>query len=64
MSKDYDDLLRKELIKHGYYRKRSGKGSHEIWYSDETQESIAVSRRMGRILANSLLKQAKIDKKF
>ena len=62
------DLYR-ELIAilraHGCYRIRSGKGSHEIWYSPVNGHHVTVPRTTkSRHTANDVFKQAGIPKKL
>ena len=45
--------------------KRPGKGDHEIWYSPVTNRTFSVDRKsLSRHTANSVLKQAGVDRKF
>jgi len=44
---------------------RSGKGSHEIWFSPITKRPVTVPRSTkSRHTANDVLKQAGLEKKF
>ncbi len=44
---------------------RSGKGSHEIWFSPITQRPVTVPRTTkSRHTANDVLKQAGLPKQF
>jgi len=53
------------LRAHGCNRVRSGKGSHEIWFSPVSGRHITVPRTTkSRHTANDVLKQAGIPKKF
>ena len=55
------DMLREA----GCHFERQGKGSHEIWYSPITQRSFTVPANIdGRPLANAILKQAGLPKRF
>ena len=45
--------------------RRVGKGDHEIWYSPITERSFTVDRgSLSRHMANAVMKQAGIDRKF
>jgi predicted RNA binding protein YcfA (HicA-like mRNA interferase family) len=49
----------------GCHLVRSGKGSHEIWFSPITKRPVTVPRTTkSRHTANDVLKQAGIEKKF
>jgi predicted RNA binding protein YcfA (HicA-like mRNA interferase family) len=44
---------------------RQGKGSHEIWFSPITQRTFTVPRTLRNpLLANAILKQARLPKAF
>ena len=44
---------------------RSGKGSHEIWFSPVSKRNISLPRSTkSRHTANEVLKQAGLEKKF
>ena len=64
MARYYESYLKKILSKNGYNYKRTGKGSHEIWYSDITKVTISISRKMGKKLANELLELAPLPDRF
>ncbi|MBV8753606.1 MAG: type II toxin-antitoxin system HicA family toxin [Hyphomicrobiales bacterium] len=49
----------------GCHRVRSGKGSHEIWFSPVNGEHVSVPRlTKSRHTANEVLKQAGLPKAF
>ena len=53
------------LRENGCTRVRSGKGSHETWYSPINGENFTVPRSTkSRHTANDVLKQAGLEKKF
>lgn len=53
------------LRKAGYNYRRPGKGDHEIWFHPETRKSVTLDRNsQSRHLANAIMKQAGIDKRF
>lgn len=53
------------LRANGCYLVRSGKGSHEIWYSPVSGSHVTVPRSTkSRHTANDVLKQAGLLKKF
>ena len=56
----------KKLLKDaGCYKKRSGKGDHEIWYSPISGKSFTVDAGIkSRHTANGILKEAGLDKEF
>ena len=60
----YRDLVA-VLRAHGCYRVRSGKCSHEIWFSPVNRCHVTVPRTTkSRHTANDVLKQAGIPKKL
>jgi predicted RNA binding protein YcfA (HicA-like mRNA interferase family) len=60
----YRDLIR-ILRAAGCHLVRSGKGSHEIWYSPVSQRHVTVPRSTkSRHTANDVLKQAGLPKAF
>lgn len=62
---DYTRALKKELSSNGYSFKRHGKGDHDIWYSPLTNKTLVIDSKIkSRDLANAILKQAGISKKF
>jgi len=53
------------LRQNGCYLVRSGKGSHEIWYSPVSNRHVTVPRSTkSRHTANDVLKQAGLPKAF
>ena len=53
------------LRKNGCHIVRSGKGSHEIWYSPVSGRHVTVPRTTkSRRTANDILKQAGLPKAF
>jgi predicted RNA binding protein YcfA (HicA-like mRNA interferase family) len=61
---EWEKKVKKALLEHGYVFKRSAKGSHEMWYNKDTNVTIIISHKIGRDLANVIMKQANIDKKY
>ncbi len=62
MASLYADLV-KHLKANGCWMIRSGKGSHEIWYSPTNGRSFTVPRSLSAVpLANAILKQAGLPK--
>ena len=60
----YEKLVKELLLKHGYKLVRTGKGSHEIWAS-ENGVSVAVNHTCkSRHTANSIMKAAGIGHRF
>ena len=59
----YYKLVVEVLKQHGYHHLRSGKGSHEIWTNGKRNQT--VSKNMpARAMANEIMKQAGIDRRF
>jgi hypothetical protein len=57
--------LKKMLSDAGCYMVRSGKGDHEFWYSPINGQHFVVDSGLDyRHLANIVLKQAGLEKKF
>jgi predicted RNA binding protein YcfA (HicA-like mRNA interferase family) len=57
--------LRRILEQANCYRVRSGKGSHEIWYSPTTDRRFVMpSRIVSRHTANGVLRDAGLPKAF
>jgi predicted RNA binding protein YcfA (HicA-like mRNA interferase family) len=53
------------LEANGCYLVRTGKGSHEIWYSPVSNKNVTVPRSTkSRHTANDVLKQAGLPKAF
>lgn len=64
MSSLYADII-KHLKAHGCTFVRSGKGSHEVWFSPLSGRTFSVSRSLTSVpLANAILKQAGLPKAF
>lgn len=64
MAAMYADLV-KHLKTHGCWMVRTGKGSHEIWYSPINGRTFTVPRSLASVpLANAILKQAGLPKVF
>ena len=62
---DYRNDLLKILRENGCYFVRHGKGSHEIWCSPINGRKFPIQNKIrSRVTANSLLKQAGLDKAF
>ena len=62
---DYAAELKKILSARECYRKRAGKGDHDIWYSPKSGKSFPVDSKIkSRHTANEVLKQAGFDKEF
>ena len=65
MPESYYPRLKRLLTDAGCTFVRSGKGSHEIWYSPKTQRTLSVPRNCKRShTANGILKDAGLDKAF
>ena len=57
--------LVKELRRNGFRYLRNGKGSHEIWVSEDGSVSVTMApNSKSRITANETLKQAGLPKRF
>ena len=64
MADIYRDLVR-ILRANGCYLVRTGKGSHEIWFSPVSNRNVTVPRSTkSRHSANEVLKQAGLAKAF
>jgi len=64
MASLYADLA-KPLKANGCWFVRTGKGSHEIWYSPINGRTFTVPRSLASApLANAILKQAGLPKAF
>jgi hypothetical protein len=57
----YPDLVRL-LREAGCEFRRTGKGSHEIWFSPISQRTFTVPRTKRRTTANGVLKDAGLPK--
>lgn len=61
----YTKLLKKLLLDAGCYIVRYGKGDHETWFSPIVNKPFTVDGRiMSRHMANVILKQAGLPKRF
>lgn len=64
MASMYADII-VHLKRGGCWFVRTGKGSHEIWYSPVTGKNFTVPRSLNYApLANAILKQAGLPKAF
>jgi predicted RNA binding protein YcfA (HicA-like mRNA interferase family) len=64
MAEFYRDLVR-ILQENGCYLVRTGKGSHEIWFSPINNRNVTVPRSTkSRHTANDVLKKAGLEKAF
>ncbi|MDE0291178.1 MAG: type II toxin-antitoxin system HicA family toxin [Candidatus Dadabacteria bacterium] len=62
---DFSQELKRILMEEGCFFKRQGKGSHEIWYSPKSGRSFPIQAKVRkRHLANEILKQAGLNKRF
>lgn len=62
---DYAPELKKRLRAAGCVFVRSGKGDHEVWYSQKTDRRFPVDQKiLSRQTANAILKQAGLKKAF
>jgi predicted RNA binding protein YcfA (HicA-like mRNA interferase family) len=59
---EWERKVIRELLDNGFTLVRHGKGSHTI-YSDGVY-TVSVSKKIGKDLANSIMKGAHIDKKW
>jgi HicA-like toxin of HicAB toxin-antitoxin system len=65
MAATFDRELRQILEKADCHHVRSGKGSHEIWYSPITKRNFPVPRGIvSRHTANGVLHDAGLQKNF
>ncbi len=61
----YTPDVKKILREHKCYYDRQGKGDHEYWWSPIANRHVTVDGKIkSRHLANEVLKQAGIGKKF
>lgn len=56
----YEKLVKEQLLKHGYRLVRTGKGSHEIWASEQGTAVTVNHDCKSRHTANSIMKAAGI----
>jgi predicted RNA binding protein YcfA (HicA-like mRNA interferase family) len=62
---DFTREIRKQLREAGWRFHRHGKGDHEIWIHPSTHEKVTVDGKVrNRALANKILKDAGLGKKF
>lgn len=62
---DFGPDVRRILAAAGCRFHRKGRGDHEIWYSPLTDRCLTVDGKiLSRHTANSVLKQAGLEKKF
>jgi len=62
---DYKKTLLKILKDHGCEYVRPAKGSHALWYSPISNTRFVIQHDLkSRLAANTILKQAGIDKKL
>ena len=59
----YYKLVIEVLKAHGYRLIRHGKGSHEVW-GNEQRNQIVSKNMTSRDMANTIMKQAKINHRF
>ena len=65
MADSFTPRLKRLLKDNGCSFYRQGKGDHEIWYSPITDRKFPVDSHIpSRHLANEVLKQAGLPKKF
>jgi predicted RNA binding protein YcfA (HicA-like mRNA interferase family) len=65
MAADFDRQLKRHLEEAGCRFVRSGKGSHQIWWSPITQRNFVVPAGIkSRHTANGVLKDAGLPKRF
>ena len=62
---EYEKKVRDILKKNQCSFVRHGKGDHDIWYSPINGQNVTVDTKIkSRHMANAILKQAGIGKKF
>ena len=62
---EYERRVRNILKENGCEFSRRGKGDHDIWYNPAINKSFPVDSKIkSRHMANTIMKQAKIDYKF
>ena len=62
---DYTREIRKRLAEGGWRFHRQGRGDHEIWIDPQTGEKVTLDGKVrNRALANKILKDARLGKKF
>ena len=62
---EYEKKVRLILTEYGCSFVRRGKGDHDIWYSPITNHNFPVDSKIkSRFIANEILKQSGINKRF
>ena len=62
---DYTRLVKRILMDNDCYFIRRGKGDHDIWHSPRSNKNFPVDNAINdKAMANEVLKQAGIGKKF
>ena len=62
---DYTRRIRRELRDAGWLFHRQARGDHEIWINAQTRKKVTVDGKVrNRALANKILKDAGLGKKF
>lgn len=65
MPRGFTQDVKRILREHGCDRVRQGKGDHEIWFSPISGKRFPVDGKISsRHLANTVLRQAGIDRKI
>jgi predicted RNA binding protein YcfA (HicA-like mRNA interferase family) len=64
LPQDFYPELTKRLREAGCTLVRTGKGSHEIWFSPIRNRTFTVPRAKSRHTANAVLKDAGVPKAF
>jgi predicted RNA binding protein YcfA (HicA-like mRNA interferase family) len=59
---EYEKIVKKILKENGYWYKRNTRGSHEMWTNDIY--SVVVPYEVSKNLANVIMKEAHIDKRW
>lgn len=59
---EWEKKVKHDLRNSGFHFKRYGKGSHEIW--TDGLHTVVVPHTVDRDLANAILKEAEINKKY
>jgi hypothetical protein len=63
--KSFTPEVKRWLLDHGCMFGRQGKGDHEVWWSPLTERHVTIDNNIkSRHLANRILKDAGIEKKF
>jgi predicted RNA binding protein YcfA (HicA-like mRNA interferase family) len=62
---DYTREIRRQLTDAGWRFQRHGKGDHERWINPATGEKVTVDSKVrSRAVANKIMKEAGLEKKF